>query len=49
MKWDEDKCFLKLIISQIPSFIHRYLLYYKNNENTNNELLENRKLFGNII
>ena len=46
MKWDEDNCFLKLVISQIPSFIHRYLLYYKNNENTNTELLGNRKFFG---
>ena len=42
MKWDSDNCFLKLIISQIPSFIQRYLSYYNNNKN---EII-NRKLFG---
>ena len=28
MKWNSENCFLKLIISQIPSFIQRYLSYY---------------------
>ena len=42
MKWDSDNCFLKLIISQIPSFIQRYLSYYNNNKNE----IVNRKLFG---
>ena len=46
MKWDKDNCFLKLIISQIPSFIQRYLYYYNNNENNNNELFGKRMLFG---
>ena len=58
MKWDSDKCFLKLIISQIPSFIQRYILYYKNIENNNNieninniennnsQIFAKRKFFG---
>ena len=28
MKWDKKNCFLKLIISQIPSFVQRYVNYY---------------------
>ena len=42
MKWDPENCFLKLIISQIPSFIERYISYYINNKN---EII-NRKMFG---
>ena len=42
MKWDPENCFLKLIISQIPSFIERYISYYINNKN---EII-NRKIFG---
>ena len=41
MKWDPQSCFLKLIISQIPSFIERYLSYYNNNNGVGN-----RKMFG---
>ncbi len=43
MKWDSQNCFLKLIISQIPSFVDRYLLYYSNN---NNNQIGIRKMFG---
>ena len=43
MKWDSQNCFLKLIISQIPSFVDRYLLYYSNN---NNNEIGIRKMFG---
>ena len=52
MKWDSKNCFLKLIISQIPSFIQRYLLYYNDNENIDNNdnnscvNFDKRKLFG---
>ena len=49
MKWDSENCFLKLIISQIPSFIQRYLLYYNfnnNNKDNNNYIFEKRKFFG---
>ena len=42
MKWNSENCFLKLIISQIPSFIQRYLSYYNNNKI---EII-NRKMFG---
>jgi len=41
MKWDPESCFLKLIISQIPSFIERYLSYYNNNDG-----IGDRKMFG---
>ena len=41
MKWDSQNCFLKLIISQIPSFVERYLSYYNNDNNLNNS-----KMFG---
>ena len=41
MKWDPQNCFLKLIISQIPSFVERYLSYYNNDNNINNG-----KMFG---
>ena len=49
MKWDSTNCFLKLIISQIPPFIQRYLLYYNTNNNIDNsgsEIFEKRKFFG---
>ena len=46
MKWDEGNCFLKLIISQIPSFVQRYLHYYNNKENEKNELFGLRKFYG---
>ena len=46
MKWDSTNCFLKLIISQIPSFIQRYLLYYNNNDNNSTDLFAKRKFFG---
>ena len=49
MKWDSTNCFLKLIISQIPPFIQRYLLYYNTNnniDNNGNEIIERRKFFG---
>ena len=49
MKWDSEKCFLKLIISQIPSFIQRYILYYdfnNNNGDNNDNFFEKRKFFG---
>ena len=50
MKWNPKNCFLKLIISQIPSFIQRYINYHNNKDNINinnmNELLGKRKLFG---
>ena len=50
MKWDSENCFLKLVISQIPSFVQRYLLYYNfnnNNDKDNNDnLFEKRKFFG---
>ena len=45
MKWDSKNCFLKLIISQIPSFIQRYLntiLNYKNKS----EIILKREMFG---
>ena len=45
MKWDKKNCFLKLIISQIPSFVQRYLDYI-NGSNTINALILNRKMFG---
>ena len=32
MKWDKKNCFLKLIISQIPSFVQRYLNYIKSTQ-----------------
>ena len=41
MKWDPQNCFLKLIISQIPSFVERYISYYNNDNNLNNS-----KMFG---
>ena len=46
MKWNPKNCFLKLIISQIPSFVNRYLRYYHKKDNTPNELIVKRKLFG---
>ena len=52
MKWDSENCFLKLIISQIPSFVQRYLLYYNFNNNNdkdkdnNDNPFEKRKFFG---
>ena len=46
MKWDEENCFLKLIISQIPSFVQRYIQYYNSKENEKNELFGIRKFFG---
>ena len=47
MKWNPNNCFLKLIISQIPSFVNRYLQFYnKKEKNNNNILFEKRKLFG---
>ena len=50
MKWNPKNCFLKLIISQIPSFIQKYINYYNKKDNANinniNELLGKRKLFG---
>ena len=48
MKWDEGNCFLKLIISQIPSFVQRYLHYYNNKENEKNELFGLRKFYGKL-
>ena len=45
MKWDKNNCFLKLIISQIPSFVQRYLNYINGNNVINNIILK-RKMFG---
>ena len=45
MKWDKNNCFLKLIISQIPSFVQRYLNYINGNDNINNIIIK-RKMFG---
>ena len=45
MKWDKNNCFLKLIISQIPSFVQRYLNYINGNNVINNIILR-RKMFG---
>ena len=45
MKWDKNNCFLKLIISQIPSFVQRYLNYINGNNIINNIILR-RKMFG---
>ena len=45
MKWDPQKCFLKLIISQLPSLIRRYLIMTSNYSNEN-ELGTKRKMFG---
>ena len=45
MKWDKNNCFLKLIISQIPSFVQRYLDYINGNNDINNIILK-RKMFG---
>ena len=45
MKWDPQKCFLKLIISQLPSLIRRYLIMTSNYDNEN-ELGQKRKMFG---
>ena len=45
MKWDPQKCFLKLIISQLPSLIRRYLIMTANYDNEN-ELGKKRKMFG---
>jgi hypothetical protein len=45
MKWDPQKCFLKLIISQLPSLIRRYLIMTSNYGNEN-ELGTKRKMFG---
>ena len=45
MKWDKNNCFLKLIISQIPSFVQRYLNYINGNYNINNIILK-RRMFG---
>ena len=45
MKWDKNSCFLKLIISQIPSFVQRYLNYINGNNVINNIILR-RKMFG---
>ena len=47
MKWNPKSFFLKLIVSQIPSFIQRYLLYYSKKDNNNtSELILKRKIFG---
>ena len=47
MKWDKNNCFLKLIISQIPSFVQRYLININdNNNNSINNILLKRKMFG---
>ena len=45
MKWDKNNCFLKLIISQIPSFVQRYLNYIYGFNNINNIIIK-RKMFG---
>ena len=45
MKWDKNSCFLKLIISQIPSFVQRYLNYI-NGTNIINNIILKRKMFG---
>jgi len=45
MKWDPQKCFLKLIISQLPSLIRRYLIM-TSNYNNENEMGAKRKMFG---
>ena len=45
MKWDKNSCFLKLIVSQIPSFVQRYLNYINGTENISNIILQ-RKMFG---
>ena len=45
MKWDKNNCFLKLIISQIPSFVQRYLNYINGINNITNIILK-RKMFG---
>ena len=47
MKWDKKNCFLKLIISQIPSFVQRYVNYINGINNMNNIILK-RKMFGNF-
>ena len=47
MKWDKNNCFLKLIISQIPSFVQRYLININdNNNNSINNIILKRKMFG---
>ena len=43
MKWDPKNCFLKLVLSQIPSFIQRYLFSLSNNKN---EIVLKREMFG---
>jgi len=45
MKWDKNNCFLKLIISQIPSFVQRYLNYINGMNNISNIILK-RRMFG---
>ena len=40
MKWDKNNCFLKLIISQIPSFVQRYLNYIYGFNNINNIIIK---------
>ena len=45
MKWDKNSCFLKLIVSQIPSFVQKYLNYINGTENISNIILQ-RKMFG---
>ena len=45
MKWDKNNCFLKLVISQIPSFVQRYLDYIIGNNDVSNIILK-RKMFG---
>ena len=45
MKWDKNNCFLKLIISQIPSFVQRYLNYINGFNNISNIIMK-RKMFG---
>ena len=45
MKWDKNSCFLKLIVSQIPSFVQRYLNYINGSENIS-EIVLKRKMFG---
>ena len=46
MKWDRNNCFLKLIISQIPSFVQRYLNYIYGFNSINNNIIIKRKMFG---